>query len=171
MIVIVEGKNDYNKLKTIFPELTILTTNGSAISEEFINQIQKLATTRQIVLCLDPDYAGEKIRKKIVEKIPNVTHLYANQNQAISKNGKKIGIEHMPQAAIIEMFANIKIPHNKGTLTTNDLISFGLMGKDNSAEKRKVLGNKLGIGYGNAKQFLKRLNMFDISKKEIKRYL
>ncbi|HHU55860.1 MAG TPA: ribonuclease M5 [Acholeplasmataceae bacterium] len=169
MVVIVEGKNDYNKLKSVFPNLNILITNGSDVRPEFLELVKKLSQNHDIVLCLDPDYSGERIRKTIVDKVPNALHIYANRNKAISKNGKKIGIEHMSKENIISLFSDIKIVNNLGSLTLNDLYDLGLVGEDDSAIKRKELGNRLGIGYGNAKQFLKKLNMFNISKEDIKK--
>ena len=43
------------------------------------------------------------------------------------------------------------------------MFAYGLQGQDNSSEKRDKLGKILGIGYCNSKQFLSRLNNFDIT--------
>lgn|SRR5690554_323542 len=169
MVVIVEGINDYNKIKSVYPALDILMTNGSAVSDEFIKEVKLLSKTRKIVLCLDPDYAGKKIRQTLFEAIPNAQHIFPKRESAISKNKKKIGVEHMKTEDIKAMFANIKIKTNKGKIVKNDLIYFGLIGKPDSRKKREQLGNRLGIGYNNGKQLLKRLNMFNISVKEIER--
>ena len=34
-VIIVEGKNDQQRVKTILPDAYVLTTNGSAINEKF----------------------------------------------------------------------------------------------------------------------------------------
>ena len=47
-----------------------------------------------------------------------------------------------------------------------DLWAADLAGSENSAKKRAVLGDLLGIGFGNGKQFLKRLNHFGVTKEE-----
>ena len=67
MLIVVEGKNDKNKLENIFKDANIIITNGSEISEDTLNTIKKLSENNEIVLCLDPDGPGEKIRKKIME--------------------------------------------------------------------------------------------------------
>ena len=40
------------------------------------------------------------------------------------------------------------------------------MGSENASRKRAALGASLGIGFGNGKQFLKRLNHFGVTKEE-----
>ena len=46
------------------------------------------------------------------------------------------------------------------------MLEYGLQGQNNSSEKRDRLGKILGIGYCNSKQFLSRLNNFDITYEE-----
>ena len=45
-----------------------------------------------------------------------------------------------------------------------DLVRHGLSGMPGSAARRAVIGAKLGIGYGNGKQFLYRLNHYGITR-------
>ena len=47
-----------------------------------------------------------------------------------------------------------------------DLFKGGLIGKADSSAKREAVGAVLGIGYGNAKQFLKRLNHYGVTREE-----
>jgi len=42
-----------------------------------------------------------------------------------------------------------------------------LVGNDNASKRRSAIGDELGIGYCSAKQFLKRLNSFGISREEL----
>ena len=49
----------------------------------------------------------------------------------------------------------------------DDMFELGLTGYPDSAEKRKELGKKLGIGNANAKAFLKRLNYMGIKKEDL----
>ena len=48
----------------------------------------------------------------------------------------------------------------------SDLIDNGLVSGSNAKERRIMLGNILKIGYYNAKQLLKSLNSFNISKEQ-----
>lgn len=168
MVIVVEGKNDYNKIKSIYPDVEVIMTNGSAISEETIRLINKLAKIDEVVLCLDPDGAGNKIRQKITENVPNVLHVYAKKSLAISKNHKKVGIEHMHKDDIKELFKDIKLKCVGSDVTYQDLYDLGLTGKVDSQAKREKLGEYLGIGACNTKQLLRRINMFGIKLEEIK---
>ena len=167
MVIVVEGKNDANKIKSIFKEVDVIITNGSEINNNVINDIYKASLKNTVVLCLDPDGPGEKIRKKIIEKVPNVHQVFAKKVDAISKNRRKVGIEHMKTEDILEMFKNIKYYNGAGVITYMELYELGYM---TSKEKRALLCEKLNISYSNGKQLLKRLNMFGITLEEIKKY-
>jgi ribonuclease M5 len=169
MIIVVEGKNDYSKIKTVFPKANVLITNGSAVDDEFLEMLKIAAIDNEIILCLDPDYAGERIRRKIMEVIPQALHVFADPKISRSKNGKKIGIEHMSKDDIKALFNHIITPTKKAKLTKIDMLDLGLSGDINSREARKAIGLKLNIGYANAKQFLMRLNMINISIEELRR--
>lgn len=167
MVVVVEGKNDANKIKSIFPDVNVIITNGSEINKQTINDIYKASLVDEVVLCLDPDGPGEKIRRKIIEKVENVSQVFANKYKAISKNKKKVGIEHMSKEDIVNMFKDIKMNKYNNEITYIQLYELGFM---TSKQKRINLCEKLGISYCNGKQLLKRLNMFGISMEEIKKY-
>lgn len=171
MIVIVEGKHDYEKLKSIFPSLYILMSNGTEVSDSFLNQVKTLSKTNEIVLCLDPDYPGEKIRRKIMEVVPNAMHVYANKKDAISKNKRKVGIEHMSKKDIITLFENIQITDRKNIISNISLFELGLIGSKNSKVLRQKLCEKLNLGYVNGKQLATRLSMHNISMEKIKENL
>ena len=50
-------------------------------------------------------------------------------------------------------------------------MKLGLIGDESSNEKRQKIADILGIGPGNAKQFLNRLNSFGISHSEFEKAL
>lgn len=165
MIIVVEGKNDKNKLLSIYKEASIIITNGSEISDDTINLIKTLSKKDEVILCLDPDSPGEKIRKKIMDSIPTCKNVYANKNLAISKNKKKVGIEHMKKEDIMNLFDAVYTPNYKGSITFNELYDLGLL---DSKAKREALCKKLNFGYCNGKQLLKRLNMYGIEIDKVK---
>lgn len=164
MVIVVEGKNDVNKLKSIYPDCEYIVTNGSAITKETLELIKKSAINNEVVICVDPDSPGEKIRRAIEEYVPEANHVFANKKDAISKNKKKVGIEHMSKDKIEEMFQNVKMTTNNQTVTYEDLYKLGYM---TSRVKRQKVCDKLNISYCNGKQFLKRINMFNISLEEL----
>ena len=52
--------------------------------------------------------------------------------------------------------------NNETTFTLQDMFEFGLNG-EGSKDKRRFVGEKLGIGYCNSKQFVNRLNNYGIT--------
>ena len=53
--------------------------------------------------------------------------------------------------------------------TEADLYAAGLLGCSDSRERRQILGAALGIGYGNGRAFLKKLNQFHISREDFEK--
>lgn len=71
--------------------------------------------------------------------------------------------------------AHAEIAENRTEFSDEDMLRYQLVGSDNASKRRSKLGDELGIGYCNAKQFLKRLNNYGIRREElecaIKKYL
>ena len=80
-VIVVEGKSDVVTLSNIIKAEYIIT-NGFEISDETIELIKKVNETRGIILFLDPDGPGEKIRMKIMNKVPNLKHAFVNPKHA-----------------------------------------------------------------------------------------
>jgi ribonuclease M5 len=171
MIIVVEGKHDAAKIKSVFPEASVLITQGSAISQTFLEELISLNRQHTIVCCLDPDFAGEKIRKKIQEYIPDARHVFAVRERSYNKSRRKIGIEHLTTEDIRQLFDDIKIPTHHQLITMQMMVDAGLVGTDHAKSAREQLGERLGIGYANAKTMLARLNLFGISPEALKESL
>lgn len=168
MVIVCEGKNDKNKLQNIFKDAFVITTNGSEINKETLNTIKELSLKNEIFLCLDPDGPGEKIRSKIISYVPSCHNVYAKKEKAISKNKKKVGIEHMSTTDILNMFDNFIPTTNTGTITFVDIYKLGLA---DSRILRKKFCDKINISYCNAKQLLKRLNALGFTVQKVKEFL
>ena len=170
-IVVVEGLHDLERLKKIFPDMDILITNGSEI-EENLPTIIEASKKRDIILFLDPDYPGERIRKRIQQVIPNAKHAFLKKDLAISKNKKKVGIEHAKDSDLIDALNNYLTPVESTNLVTYlDLYNLGLFGNKYSQKLRDKVCEKLNLGHTNGKTFLKRINMFNITIKEVENAL
>lgn len=168
MVIVCEGKNDKNKLQSIFKDAFIITTNGSEISKETLNTIKELSYNNEIILCLDPDGPGERIRTKIMNFVPLCHNVYAKKENAISKNKRKVGIEHMSVKDILKIFENYRPTTNKGNISYIDIYKLGLA---DSRILRNKLCEKINISYCNAKQLLKRLNALGFTIDKVKEYL
>jgi ribonuclease M5 len=164
-IIVVEGKDDTTAIKRAVDADTI-ETNGSAINRETIEKIKLAQKTRGVIIFTDPDFPGEKIRKIISENVPGCKHAFLTKEAAISKNGKKLGVEHAEAKVIREALKDVQLMHEElqEEITQEDLVTAGLVGGAGAKERRIKLGKQLKIGYTNGKQLYKRLMMFQVSK-------
>lgn len=171
-IIVVEGLHDLARIKEVYKNANVLVTDGSKVKDEFISMLKKLSENNGIIVFTDPDYPGERIRKIISQNIPNASHAFLQKNKCISKNKKKVGIEHASLDDIKEALENVyKEEDVVGNLIINDLYDLGLVGQDNSSYLRDQISYYLNIGKANAKTFLNRINSFGITKEELEEIL
>ena len=167
-IIVVEGTHDEIRIKSVYPNAECIITNGSEISKETINLIKEMSKKHRIIIFTDPDSPGEKIRKTIKEAVPNASEAFLRKKDAISNNKKKVGIEHASKEVIVEALENVYTPSNlEDTISIIDLYTLGLNGNTNSAILRDKISDILNIGKPNCKLFLKRLNLLQITRKEL----
>src|SRR5690606_32780399 len=107
-VIIEEGKNDELRVKQVLPGAHNLKTNGNTITNEFLDLVRKLSVDHQIILLLDPDYNGEMIRKKVASVCHNAAHVFVKREDAICKNKRKIGVEHVSFEDLKVAFSKIK---------------------------------------------------------------
>jgi ribonuclease M5 len=171
-IYVVEGKHDADKIRKILPNAICVVTNGTHITTETIELIKQYQKSYDIVLVLDPDFPGEKIRKIITNEIGICKHIYVNQQVAISKNKKKVGIEHISRVELTNILKDhIHKQDIQGTLSITDLYDLKLTGNEKSKQNRIIIGDYFHIGYANTKEMLRRLNAFHISYDQIQTVL
>lgn len=168
-VFVVEGKNDYSRLKQLYPEMFLLITNGSAILDSTLDALKELDETHDIILFLDPDYAGERIRSIISKKITHVFHAFIEKEKAFSKNQKKIGVEHANALDISEALKHIKMIHQESIsdIDMMFLYDMSLIGRTNSRSVRDYLSKELHLGHVNGKTLLNRLHYFNIDTKQV----
>jgi ribonuclease M5 len=172
-VFVVEGRNDASRLKQIYPDLQVIITNGSAISLDAIQMLDHLDETHDLILFLDPDYAGERIRRILGNRLNNVYHVFIEQDVAHSKNGKKIGVEHASNDDIVKALSAMKlqIKNETSDVTFQFLYEMKLTGHTQSSEKRNALSKKLNIGHVNGKTLYQRLILFGINQSQIREVL
>lgn len=171
-IIVVEGKDDTTAIKRAVDADTI-ETNGSAVNQETIDKIKLAQETRGVIIFTDPDYPGEKIRKTISSQVKGCKHAFLAKEDAISRKGKGLGVEHAAPQTIREALKDAQLTHENilEEITQSDLVTAGLVGGEKAKERRIKLGKSLRIGYTNGKQLHKRLMMFQISKEEFAKAL
>lgn len=169
-VIVVEGKDDITVVKAAV-DAEVIATGGFGYKKEFIKTLEKIGESRGIIILTDPDYAGEQIRKDISKNIKNCKHAFLPQGKALKKGD--IGVENASKEDIIEAIRKARPLEVKvrTEFTKEELINLGLAGGPNSGFKREKLGEVLGIGYSNSKQFLNRLNNFGITREEFEKAL
>ena len=158
--VIVEGKYDIIKLSRIVDGL-IIKTDGFGIFKDKEKQalLRRLAGEKGIIVLTDSDSAGFLIRKFLKSSIADdkITHVYIpdvyGKEKRKTQAGKegKIGVEGISEAVLLEAFKRAGVicsetsDEERRLITNIDLYEAGLMGKDNSKEKRVRLMKALAL--------------------------
>lgn len=186
--IIVEGKYDKIKLSSLV-DATIITTNGFRIykDKEKIALIKALGEKNGIIILTDSDVAGFKLRNFIrsICKDTKLYNLYIPQITGKEKRKEKaskegyLGVEGINADTLREMFDNlnlqtslsITVDNEAPQITKMDFYEDGLSGGENSANKRLLLLNKLGLpSYISTNSLLEIINSF-ISYDEYKQFV
>lgn len=162
-VLVVEGRSDIARIQASHIEADMIKTDGFNLRPETIRQIQCAYEKRGIIILTDPDSAGERIRKYLTERFPHAKHAFIPRKDAIA-NGD-LGVEQASPEAIRLALEKTRcaVYEPEERFTMSDLVAAGLNGSPEAAERRADVGAALGIGYGNAKQFLKRLNHYGVT--------
>ena len=165
-IIVVEGRDDITAIKRVVDAHIIALNGFSALSKKTINKMVELSKNNDLILFTDPDFAGKKIRDTLKKYIPNIKHAFVSQKDA-TKNDN-IGVENANDKAILEALKNVVTANQdvENRFNISDLIDNRFVSGSNAKERRIMLGDMLKIGYYNAKQLLKALNSFNISREQ-----
>lgn len=169
-VIVVEGKDDTKRVLRAVDADTI-ETRGSAIPDETLALIKKVAKTRGIIVFTDPDFSGEKIRKTIAAEVPNAKHAFITKSQGIPKRSEgSLGVEHASPEAIREALSRVYTEDEQAEelISRELLMKYRLMGSPDARKRREKLGELLGIGYVNGKQLQHRLRMFGVTADQFK---
>lgn len=162
-VIVVEGKSDIQSIQQAI-EAECIATEGFTLRKGVLEQIRVAYEKRGIIILTDPDTAGERIRRVLTKKFPYAKHAFVPRDEAYANDD--IGIEQASPESIRKALSVLHVE----SLTSSqefamvDLVQHGLSGFPNSSEQRAQVGAILGIGYGNGKQFLYRLNHYGITR-------
>lgn len=165
-IIVVEGRDDTAAIKKSVEAITI-ETHGYGITDKTWELIARAYEDPGIIVFTDPDHAGEQIRRRILKRFPQAKEAFLDRASAEKKGD--IGIENADPDSIREALqkAHCSVMEPGGeNFTKEDMVLCGLVGHPDSSARREALGKKLGIGYGNGKIFLQRLNQFGITRED-----
>lgn len=171
-VIVVEGKDDVSALRKAV-EADILITTGLGLTPKKIEEIKALAARRGVIVFTDPDFPGGKIRHILKDKVPGCKHAYITKEEGRCPKTGKLGVEYASPEAILRALNAAKAEQQQYNIIydLNDLVQWGLAGLPDSAQRRAALCDRLSIGHCNAKQLVKKLNSYQISREEIEAML
>lgn len=187
-VIIVEGKYDKIKLKSLVNAI-IITTDGFRIykDKEKIALIKALGAKHGIILLTDSDVAGFKLRNFIrsISKDIKIYNLYIPQITGKEKRKEKaskegyLGVEGINADTLRGLFNNLNLSTTitdaskveSIQITKMDFYDDGLSGGENSANKRLLLLAHLGLpNYITTNSLLEVINSF-MSYEEYKSFI
>ena len=164
-VLIVEGKMDVRAVNRAV-EADCIITDGFHFTGRTLPNIKAAYEKRGIIILTDPDPAGEHIRQFLTKKFPNAKHAYIPREEATANDD--IGVEQASPESIRKALSKVHSVEQKprNEFSAAEMIKLGLSGGEKSSELRDKIGAELGIGYGNVKTFVRRLNNFGITREE-----
>ena len=154
--LVVEGKEDASYLSN-FISSEIVIVNGYELSRSTIAYLKN----KKVILLLDPDEAGLKIRERLNKEVPNAINVEIDISKCI--RGEKNGVAECQIEEIMQQLSPYVIEkHNENSsdIKMSDLYELGLI---NNKDLRDKICQKLNLGNCNGKQLFKRLTINNIS--------
>ncbi len=164
-VIVVEGRDDITAIKRAV-DAEVIAVGGFGINGNVINKIREAHKRQGVIILTDPDFAGEKIRRIISKRIPDVKHAYISKKEGFKEGD--IGVENASPETIIKALSSAKCELKEKTeiFTIEDMLFFRLTANPKARDRRDALGRELRIGYSNSSQFLSKLNNYGISREE-----
>ena len=164
-VLIVEGKNDAAAVKKAV-EADCITTGGFHFTRRTIENIAAAYKRRGIIILTDPDSAGENIRNFLSKKFPQAKHAYIPRDEATANDD--VGIEQASPESIRKALSKVRTLeiNPREEFTAAEMVALKLSGGEDSSRLRDKVGAALGIGYGNVKTFVRRLNNYGVTREE-----
>ncbi len=157
--IIVEGKYDKIRLSNLVDAM-IIPTNGFELykNKETAELIKMLSKKTGIIILTDSDSAGFQIRSRLrnITRGGEVINVYIpdiigkeRRKRSPSAEGK-LGVEGVDDEILLEAFRKAGVFAEERTvpkdpITKADLMERGLVGGENSADKRAKLQRSLGL--------------------------
>ena len=165
-VLVVEGRSAVARIRASHIAVDMITADGFNLKPHTLDQIRCAYEKRGIIILTDPDRAGEQIRKFLTDRFPNAKHAFIPRKDAIANDD--LGVEQASPEAIRLALSKVRCAayEPQDTFSMSDLNGAGLNGSPDASDRRAQVGAILGIGYGNAKQFLKRLNHYGVTRQE-----
>jgi len=164
-VLIVEGKSDIAAVRRAV-EADCITTGGFHFTRRTLENIAAAYKRRGIIILTDPDSAGENIRAYLSKRFPNAKHAYIPRDEATANDD--VGVEQASPESIRKALSKVRTLelNPREEFTAAEMVALKLAGGDDSSRLRDKVGAALGIGYGNVKTFVRRLNNYGVTRAE-----
>lgn len=154
--IIVEGRYDKITLDAVCDALVVPTYGFSIFTDrERLSYIRSLAEKNGIIILMDSDSAGFKIRAFLHEQIKTGTVRDAYIPARPGKEKRKsrpsaegtLGVEGLDKESLLEILHAVSTPSQTPTrqITSMDFYRDGLSGSADSAERRALLASYLSL--------------------------
>jgi ribonuclease M5 len=165
-VIVVEGAHDVSAVHQAV-DAEVIATGGFCIRDHTFEAIRRARERVGVVVLTDPDPAGEQIRARIEAAVGPCQHAYLSREDAL--RGADVGVENAHPTAIRQALLRARATRSRSEarFTMQMLQMAGLQGGRGAGERRKRVGRALGLGEGNARQLLRRLNGFGIEPAEL----
>lgn len=166
-VIVVEGRDDISAIKNAVDAELIAVHGFSVRKGSNLDKLEAAYKNKGLIVFTDPDYAGEQIRRAINKRYPNSKNAYITEEEGTKLDN--IGVENASPEAIIRALSAAKVETLDNVVEEFEighLMDAGLIGQNDSANRREKLGKELSLGYSNGKQLLSKLNRYGITKKE-----
>lgn len=160
--LVVEGQADKAFLSS-FLDCEIVVLGGFAIPHGTITYIKELSKKCKMLLLCDPDEAGEIIRKRVNDLIPETINLSLNFSNR--KNYKKHGVAESDKESVLMLLQPYIGNYNCFT-NINLSALLDIESKYGCASLEKI-GKQFHLGTTNKKTMIQRLKMLNICSEEV----
>lgn len=167
-MIVVEGRDDITAVKRAV-EAEVFAVHGFGVHRQrILEEIRQAHERTGVIVLTDPDWAGERIRSTITDHVPDVKHAFIPREAGTRESDGNIGVENAAPHVIREALEQARCQHVESVeiFVMSDLVEAGLVGHPQATQRRHRVGEILGVGQANGKQFLRRLNHFQITHEE-----
>lgn len=175
-MIVVEGRDDTKRLiETFGTQVKTIETNGSAIDESILVQIERAQEEFGVIVLTDPDFQGKRIRNIITQHVPQAKHAYLTRAETTGrKKGQSLGVEHAKSSDIYRALDEVMTPkadQDYPEIPMSELIRLKLTAHPDAAMRRAYIADALRIGHVNGKQLQRKLALYQVSQRDLEKLL
>ena len=171
IVYVVEGRHDAMRLHQIEPNASVVVTGGANIKQHVFDELIQLKKTHALILLLDPDAAGLRIRRRLEAVLGECQHIHLPKELCTDKVKDKIGIEHASLNVLKDA-----LNHVRETVVSRETLAYDYYQEhfvipSNARRNRIKVARALHLPMGNAKAFYQTLKRHGISQEQLEREL